>query len=184
DWSVGVNQFCEHTDSDGITHFLGASSNDGYIIEFSKNILGDRGVAFKTRYTGPQFPVSKDWSKFAKLKKFHIRLADPKGTVKVSFIGTGKNSTFSTIAHTEISTTNAATGLGFDPLGSVQLGASNGSPTTFAIGNTQRHMRLKARVRDVQLVVETTGLENGYTLMGYKIKGTILNVNDPSSEKI
>jgi len=184
DWSVGVNQFCEHTDSDGITHFLGASSNDGYIIEFSKNILGDRGVAFKTRYTGPQFPVSKDWSKFAKLKKFHIRLANPKGTVNVSLIGTGKISTFSTVASASISTSSASTGLGFDPLGSVQLGASNGKPTTFAIGNTQRHMRLKARVRDIQLVVETTGLENGYTLMGYKIKGTILNVNDPSSEKI
>jgi len=184
DWSVGVNQFCEHTDSNGVTHFLGASSSDGYVIEFSQNILGDRGVAFKTRYTGPQFPVSKDWSKFAKLKKFHIRLADPKGTVSVSLIGTGKSSTFSTIASAAITTTSAATGLGFDPLGSVVLGTSAGSPTTFAIGNTQRHMRLKSRVRDVQLVAETTTLENGYTLMGYKIKGTILNVNDPSGEKI
>ncbi len=184
DWSVGVNQFGEHTDSDGVSHFLGASSTDGYIIEFSENILGDRGVAFKTRYTGPQFPVSKDWSKFAKLKKFHIRLADPKGTVSVSLIGTGKSSSFSTIAAASITSTSAATGLGFDPLGSVKLGLSEGSPTTFAIGNTQRHLRLKSRVRDVQLVVETTGLENGYTLMGYKIKGTILNVNEPSSEKI
>jgi len=184
DWSVGVNQFGEHTDSSGVTHFLGASSSDGYIIEFSKNIIGDRGVAFETRYVGPQFPVSGDWSKFAKLKKFYIKLANPRGTVQVSLVGTGKSSTFSTIASAIITSTSAATGLGFDPLGSVLLGTSNGTPTTFAIENTQRHMRLKARVRDIQVRVTTTTLENDYTLMGYKIKGNILTVSDPSSEKI
>lgn len=184
DWSIGVNQFGEHTDSDGVSHFLGASSTDGYIIEFSENFLGDRGIAFETRYVGPQFPVSKDWSFFAKLKKFHIRLADPKGSVQVSLVGTGKTSTFSTLATATISSTSAATGLGFDPLGAVLLGASSGVPATFAIGNTQRHMRLKNRVRDVQLRIQTTTLENRYTLMGYKIQGNILNVKSPSSEKI
>lgn len=183
DWSVGVNQFGEFTDSDGKTHFLGASSTDGYIIEFSENILGDRGVAFRTRYVGPQFPVSKDWTFFAKLKKFHIRISEPKGAIQVSLIGTGKTATFSTIATATITSTSAATGLGFDPLGSVPLGASIGSPSTYAIGNTQRHMRLKNRVRDIQLIVQTDTLENGYTLMGYKIQGNILNVTEPSSEK-
>lgn len=184
DWSVGFNQFGEFTDSNGTTHFLGASSTDGYLVEISPTILGDRGVAFKTRYVGPQFPVSKDWSKFAKLKKFLIRLADPKGAITVSLIGTGKSSSFSTVASATITSASAATGLGFDPLGSVRLGLTAGSPTTFAIGNTQRHMRLKARVRDIQLHLETTGLENGYTLMGYKVKGNVLNITDPSGEKI
>ena len=184
DWSIGVNQFGEHTDSGGVTHFLGASSSDGHIIEFSQQTLGDRGVAFETRYVGPQFPVSKDWALFAKLKKFHIRLADPKGAVQISLLGTGKSSTFSTLATATITTTSASTGLGFDPLGSVKLGLSNGSPTTFAIGNTQRHMRLKQRVRDVQLRIQTNTLENGYSLMGYKIQGNILSISDPSGEKL
>jgi len=184
DWGIGVNQFGEFTDSNGVTHFLGASSTDGYIIEFSENILGDRGVAFTTRYVGPRFPAHKDWTKFAKLKKFHIRLMDIKGSVQISLLGTGKSSTFSTIATATITTDSAATGLGFDPLGSIPLGTSGGSPTTFAIGNTQRHMRLKDRVRDVQLQVVTTTLENGYSLVGYKIKGNILNISEPSSEKI
>lgn len=184
DWSVGVNQFGEFTDSNGITHFLGASSTDGYLVEFASTTLGDRGAAFTTRYVGPQFPVNADWSKFAKLKKFLIRLADPKGTINISLLGTGKSSQFSTVASASITAASAATGLGFDPLGSVKLGLSVGIPVTFAIGNTQRHLRLKNRVRDVQVMVVTTGLENGYTLMGYKIKGHVLNLSDPSSEKI
>ena len=184
DWSVGVSQFGEFTDSNGVTHFLGASSTDGYIIEFAPTTLGDRGVAFNTRYIGPQFPVNEDWSKFAKLKKFLIRLADPKGAVNVSLLGTGKSAQFLTVAAASITASSAATGLGFDPLGSIRLGLSAGTATTFAIGNTQRHMRLKNRVRDVQVMITTTTLENGYTLMGYKIKGHVLNLSEPSSEKI
>jgi hypothetical protein len=184
DWSVGVNQFGEFTDSNGVSHFLGASSTDGYLIEFASTTLGDRNVPFATRYVGPQFPVNEDWSKFAKLKKFIIRVADPKGSINISLLGTGKSSLFSTIASASITTASAATGLGFDPLGSVKLGLTAGIPVTFAISNTQKHMRLKNRVRDIQVKIETTTLENGYTLMGYKIKGHVLNLSDPSSEKI
>ena len=184
DWSVGVTQFGQFTDENGVTHFLGSSSTDGYLIEFSKNFLGDRGVAFTTRYVGPQFPVDKDWTKFAKLSKLHVRIANPKGAISVSVLGTGKTATFSTVASATVPTASAATGLGFDPLGSVQLGASNGSPTTFAIDNTQRHLSLKSRVRDVQVRIETTSLENGYTLLGYKIKGKILNLSEPSTESL
>jgi hypothetical protein len=120
---------------------------------------------------------------FAKLTKFYIRIADPKGAIQISLLGTGKSSSFVTIATTTITATSSATGLGFDPLGSVPLGESAGSPTTFAIGNTQRYMRLKQRVRDVQVVVTTTTLENDYLLMGYKIQGNILNISTPVAKK-
>ena len=44
DWSIGVSQFGEYTDSSRVTHFLGI--NGTKLVEFSENYQGDQGSAF------------------------------------------------------------------------------------------------------------------------------------------
>lgn len=184
DWSIGVTQFGEFTDEYGVTHFLGGSTYDGYMIEFSENILGDRGVAFRTRYRGPRFSMSRDWSKFARLRIAKFRFEEPKGAVNISLIGTGRRKSFSTIATGVLTTSQSLTGLGFDLIGKVILGDTKGIPKTFSSKNTQRNIRLRYRVRDIQVQIETTGLENGYKLHSYRIEGHVLNIKDTSDERL
>lgn len=184
DWSVGVTQFGEYTDNNGVTHFLGGSTSDGYLIEFNENTLGDRGVPFTTRYRGPRFSMGDDWSKFARLRMAKFRFEEPKGAIAISLIGTGRRGSFSTIASGTVTTSQAKTGLGFDLMGTILLGSSSGVPTTFSSVNTQRNIRLRSRVRDVQVQIQTTGLENGYKLHSYRIEGNLLNIKDPSDERL
>jgi len=184
DWSVGVTQFGEFTDADGVTHFIGGSTEDGHIVEFSENILGDRGTAFTTRYRGPRFSMGTDWSKFARLRITKFRFEEPKGAVSISLLGTGRRESFGTIATGVMSTSQALTGLGFDLLGDTLMGDTEGSPTTFSSRNTQRNIRLRDRVRDIQVEIETKGLENGYKLHSYRVEGNLLNIKDPSNERL
>jgi hypothetical protein len=148
--------------------------------------LGDRGVPFHTRYRGPRFSMGNDWSKFSKLRKVKFKFEEPKGNIQLTILGTNRKSLFGTLAAKTLS--NAASssnsGLGFDPLGSVQLGDTAGTASNFSSKNTQCNIKLKDRVRDVQVQVETRGLENEYKMHGYYIEGFLLSTKDPASERL
>lgn len=184
DWSVGVTQFGEYTDSSGITHFLGGSPTDGYLVEFGEGTLGDRGVAFSTKYRGPRFSMGTNWSKFAKLRKFNIRMIEPKGLINLSILGTGKRAGFSSLKTASITTTSALTGMGLDKMGTIKLGDTSGTPETFASKNAQRNLRLNNKVRDVQLEVATSGINASYKLQGYRVEATVSAQKDPSTERL
>lgn len=184
DWSVGVTQFGEFTDSSGITHFLGGSTSDGYLIEFSPNVIGDRNAAFTTRYTSPRFALAKDWSKFAKLKIAKFRFEEPKGAISISILGTGREGSFSSVSTATLTTSQANTGMGFDLMGTILLGDTEGLPMTFSSKNTQRNIKLRNKVRDVQVQITTSAMENGYKLHSFMIEGNMLSLKDPSSERL
>lgn len=182
DWSIGVSQFGEFTDPDGITHFLGAQAN--MLIEFSSNYQGDQGVAFTWRYVSPRIPIDKDWTKFAKIKRVFIRLRNSTGAIDFSIYGTGKNRQFSTLKSQTITQGNSDTGMGWDPIGTVQIGSTDGVPTVFAQESLIKYLNINKLVREIQFDVSGDELNSRAALTGLLAAGFALATSPPSDWKV
>ena len=184
DWTTGVSQFGEHTDSDGITHFLGGMTTDGYLVKFSENYQGDLGTAFATKYLSGRIPVAKDWTQYAKINRVFFKLGAPEGTTTVEVLGEGRAAGFSSQGSGTITPVYSMAGLGYDKMGTVQLGDTAGTPSRFQQSSVQRHLSLNQRLRDVQIQVSTSSLSGKFTLLGWRIEGTPTAIRPSSEEKL
>ncbi len=184
DWTVGFSQLGEYTDSDGVTHFVGGMSTDGYILKISESYRGDCDVAFTTSYLSPHIPVSKDWTKFAKIQRAFINLGESTGAVSFAVMGMTKKGSFTTLASHTISPGVSSAGLGWDRMGDVQLGDSGGYPTTYAEASTIRYMKVNKLLREVQFQLTTNTMDSSYKLLGLRAEGFPVETGFPSAYKL
>lgn len=184
DWSIGVEQFGEYTDSSGNTHFLASETGSSRLIEFSSSFKGDKGSAFQTSYVSPLIPVGKNWDNFAKVKKAYVRLGNPVGTINFTISGTQKKSGYSGLATKTITANFSLTGMGWDQMGAVQMGDTLGVPTAFAQASDIRYTKVNKKVRDIQFRVSSNNLETQYTLLGLMAEGNIIESAPPSEWKL
>lgn len=182
DWSIGVSQFGEYTDTTGVTHLLGINSNK--LIEFSPNYQGDSGTAFTWKYVSPRIPMSKDWTQFAKIKRVYVRLRNTQGTVIFSVTGTKKSGSFTGLGSAEITAGSSDTGMGWDQIGAVQIGNTLGAPTTFADENMIKYMTINKLIRDIQYTVQGSGLSDRTVLTGLMFEGFVIPTSKPSDWKL
>lgn len=178
DWTIGVSQFGEFTDSSGVTHFIGI--NDTKLIEFSENYAGDQNVAFTWRYVSPRFPVSKKWYEFAFIEKAYIRLRNATGAPVVSVTGTTRGGSAPTVGTSTVEIGNSDTGMGWDLMGSVLMGSTSGIPTLFAQESLLRYLAIDDLVRDVQWTVTGSAMADSAVLTGIMAKGRIIEGDDDS----
>ena len=177
DWTIGARQLGEYTDSSDNTHFLGAMADDGYLIKFDEDYKSDLGVAFVTSYRSPRFSISNDWNNYAWLSKVYLKFGEPFGTINFELLGTEKDGTFKSQLSGQFSpgVTNASNaGFGWDQLGSIQLGDSEGTPTTYAAEDLIRYISINKRLGDVQFYIKTTTTSSKYTLLGIRTEGKVL----------
>jgi len=185
DWTIGFKQFLQYTDSDGNTHLLGVPESGTKLVELSADIQGDQGVAFRTSYLSGRIPInSRDWTKFAKIKKAFIKLGRPRGAINFSVLGTEKRRGYAQLASKTITSLFSLTGMGWDLMGSVQMGDTLGVPTAFAQATDIRFMKVNKRIRDIQFKVSSESTEADYTLLGLLAKGFELEISPPSSWKL
>jgi len=184
DWSVGATKLGEYTDTSDVTHFLGGMSTDGYLIEIGENYQGDLGVAFSTSYLSPRFSISKDWRGFGWMDKSYVRLGDTNGAINIEILGTAKEKSFSSVVTGTVVPGTSTSGLGWDKLGSYQLGDSAGTPSTYASGSLLRYLSVNKRLRDVQFHITTNTLAAQYSLLGYQIEGKLIPTTLPLSYKV
>ncbi|GAH03645.1 unnamed protein product, partial [marine sediment metagenome] len=144
DWTIGAKQFLEYTDTSGDTHFLYVHATDNKLIEISENIQGDLGEAFNTSYVSGRIPLSKLWKDFIKVNKAYIKLGSPTGTIDFEVSGTQTTAPFKSLKSVSI-TSQALTnsGLGWDGLGSIQLGDSAGIPSNFSDSSDPRFVKVR-----------------------------------------
>lgn len=182
-WTIGVSQFLIYTDTSDEPHLLGVLGNK--LVEFSANVSGDSGVAFTQRYVSPRFTVGgDDFTQWAKFKNLYVRFRNSAGNINVTVAGTGKGKPFSNIATATVTPEGSDTGLEWDAWDDLIYDDSSGTPTTFASESLIRKLPLKKRVRDVQVIVESTGLDDVWTLVGYIFRGTPVVTSDPKDWKL
>lgn len=166
-WTIGVSQLGEFTDSSGATHLLGIASTK--LIEFSDSFNSDSGTAFTWRYKSPRLPVVKDWKKFGKVLRAYIRLRNASGNISVTLSGIGKTSQLSSIASATIAPGTSSSGIGWDILASVQLGDTSGTPRFFASESLIKYLRLASTsnvLRDIQWEVSGDSVGDTCVIIG------------------
>lgn len=179
DWTVGVSQFGEFTDSAGITHFIGINGNK--LIEFSENYPGDQGVAFTWRYISPRFGVSKDWTDYAFFEKAYTRMRNAEGTPTFSILGTTVGGVATTLGTATITNGASDTGMGWDLMGDFQLGDTSGIPTLFAQESLIRFLPIDMLIRDIQWDISGDSLNDSGVITGIMAKGRVVETSDDTS---
>lgn len=182
EWSIGVSQFLEFTDSGGATHLLGIAATK--LIEFSENFQGDDGVAFSWQYMSPRFPVSNDWSLFANIKKMLVRFRGVSGPVSFTVYGTTKSGTYSAVAADAIDIVAAGSGVGWDLVAECLVGDTTGTPATFTEDSSIRYINVNQLLRDVQFRVSGDEIQARMVLLGFRIEGRIDKTGRPLSWKL
>jgi len=173
DWSVGFRQLGEYTDSNDVTHFIGGMSTDGYLVEIGENYKSDLGTAFSTSYLSPRFSMTKTWRDFAWMDKAFFRMGGAEGAINVEVLGTKSGGSFSSQVSGTIVPGLSNAGLGWDQLGSIQLGDSEGTPTTFSAGSLLRYLSIDKRLRDIQFKITTSAAASTYMLLGIEAEGRL-----------
>lgn len=184
DWSIGAKQFMEYTDSNNETHFLYVPVGGTRMIELSSNIQGDLGSAFATTYTSGRWPLRKLWKDFLKLKKVFFKFGSPRGAITFTVLGSSKSSGFTTVGSETISPQYSLTGMGFDLMGDVQMGDTDGVPTTFSDSSDPRYIKINKKLRDIQMKITTNSLDADYTLQSFILEGNELKTRPPSGWKV
>jgi hypothetical protein len=182
DWSIGVSQFGEYTDSDGSTHLLGISATN--LIEFSDNFQGDSGEAFTWRYVSPRFSVDKNWMDFARIKHAYVRLRNAKGAISFSFSGTGKTKSFRALKSGTITSQASQTGIGWDMVGTVLMGTTSGTALTFQEESLIKFLRVNKMLRDFQWTIEGDALGDQATIIGLAADGYFVKTGKPPSWRL
>lgn len=179
DWTVGVSQFGEFTEADGTTKLIGIQG--AKLIEFSENYEDDLGTAFEWKYISPRFSVSKDWSQFAFIEKAYVRMRATRGTPSFSFNGTNMEGNSPTLGSDTIEQGVSDTGMGWDLMGSQQMGATSGAPTFFAQENLTRYLPIDRLLRDVQWQISGSGTTDTAVITGIMAEGYIVETDAPSA---
>lgn len=184
EWTIGAKQFLEYTDTSGDTHFLYVPVSGTRLIELGENIQGDLGVAFSTDYTSGRYSLEKLWKDFVKVNKVYIKLGSPRGSINFEVSGSQKTQGFRAIASKTITPQYSLSGLGYDLLGSVQLGDSAGSADLFSDKSDIRYVKIRKKVRDIQLRVTSSTIDTSFILQGFIVEGTRTLTQSPRSWKV
>ena len=179
DWTIGVSQFGEFTDSSGNTHFLGICGKS--LIEFSENFESDSGTAFTWRYISPRIPVSKDWTQFAFISLAYVKTRAARGTPQFIFTGTTASGASPVLATGSIEQGSSDTGIGWDQLGVVQVGSTLGAPTLFAQESLIKYLVIDEVLRDIQWEISGDAVSDKATITGLMAEGRIMETDSPES---
>ena len=184
DWSIGAKHFLEYTDASKKTHFLYVPISGSRLIEINENVQGDLGSAFSTEYKSGRLPLNKLWKDFLKVDKVYLKLGNPRGAINFEVSGTEKNDPFTSLKTATITSQSSNTGMGYDLMGNVQMGDTDGTPSTFSDSSDPHYVKVRKKLRDIQLRLTTSGFDSDYILQSIIIEGNKVGTNAPSSWKI
>lgn len=184
EWTLGAKQFFEYTDSTGATHFMYVPLTGNKLIEMSEYIAGDLGEPFATDYTSGRIPLNKLWKDFTKVTKVFVKLGSAKGAINFEVSGSQKNKPFQSLATETIVPESSNTGMGFDLMGSVMMGDTEGTPTTYSDSSSPYFVKVKKPMRDIQLRITSNSYGADYILQGFIIEGVSTNTSPPSAWKL
>jgi hypothetical protein len=183
EWSIGVKQFFEYTDSNGVIRLLGIPVTGTKLIQFSSSILGDSGSAFSTSLESGLIHWSDDHSTWAKIKKIYVEVADPRGSISFSVSGTQKSKGFSSLGNISITDSVSNSGFSTDKFSEFKFSESNSAPTSYTQNSVKKYVRINKLLNNMKWQFTSSTINTRFTPMQIIIKGTILPTSDPSSFK-
>jgi hypothetical protein len=183
EWTIGAKEFIEYTDSSGVSHLLYIPTTGTQLIEINDSFQGDLGVAFSTDYTSGRYQLDKLWKEFARVDKVFFKLGSPRGVISVEVSGSEKKGGFRGLKSATITPEYSLSGLGYDVMGTVELGATAGVTSLFSDSADLRYVAVRKKLRDIQFRITTSNIDANYTLLGIIMEGRPLKVAPPRTWK-
>lgn len=182
-WDVGVRQFFEYTDSNGIIRLLGVPVSGTKLIEFSSTVFGDSGEAFPTNLESGMIHWDKNHATWARISKVYCEIADPRGNINFSVSGTRKGKSFATLGSISITNSVSDSGLSTDLLSDFLLSDSNQTPTSFTQASVKKYIRINKLLNNLKWQFTSSAINTQYTPMQIIIKGVLFETSDPAEFK-
>lgn len=179
-WTIGVKQFFEYTDSNGIIHLLAVPVSGDKIIEFTQNVSGDSGEAFTTNLESGLIHFDENHATFAYIQKVYVEVADPRGTVDFTISGTRKGRSFRSLGNIEITSETSGSGLSTDLLSDFLLSDSNNLPVTFSQSSVKKYIKVNKLLNNLKYQFSSSEINTEFTPMQIIIKGVLIPTSDPS----
>lgn len=183
EWSIGVKQFFEYTDSAGAIRLLAIPVSGTKLIQFDNNAMGDSGVVAATSLESGLIHWDDDHTSWAKIKKVYIEVADPRGTMSFRVSGTQKGKSFSGLGSLEISDTVSSAGFSTDLFSNFLFSESENVPTSFSQASVKKYLRINKLLNNLKWQTASSSINTKYTVMQIVIKGVLLPTSDPSTWK-
>lgn len=195
-WDNGAKQFLDYTDTSGNTHFLYIPTSGTKLVELSPNYLNDFGTAFNQSYVSPLLPISKNKTDILILKDAIVELGQPKGAIKFSILGIGKDNSFTTIATKTVSDFSSNIGVGSDLPGEFHATATQSNshyvtdewvvyftevPSSYTQSITKKAIKKRARLYALQFKVHSTTADTSYSILSLQARGSIIPRRIPSN---
>lgn len=182
-WDIGVKQFFEYTDSDGVIRLLAIPVSGSKLIEFNENTFGDSGEAFFTNLLSGLIHWDKNHATWAKIKRVYCEVSNPRGSITFSVSGTQKNKPFRSIGSITITDTLSSSGVSTDLLSDFLLSDSNNTPETFTQSSVKKYIKVNKLLNNLRWQFSSEAINAEYTPLQIIIKGTLIPTSDPSSYK-
>lgn len=183
DWTIGVSQFGEYTDVNGITRLLGIKGNQ--LIEFNESYKTDSGTSFYWKYVSPRFAISNEWDSFGKIKRAFVKLRNATGSINVTVDGTPRDDITQNVgAETIVINALSTAGIGWDKVGTVKVGDTAGSPSNLTVESIIRYVEIRELIRDMQWTITGSGASDSCGILGIKATGNLVKVANPESWRL
>ncbi|GAC1499148.1 MAG: hypothetical protein NVS1B10_01620 [Candidatus Saccharimonadales bacterium] len=182
-WTIGVKQFAEYTDANGVVHLLAVPTTGTSIIEFSTSFGSDTGIAFGADLESGLITWNNDHTQWARVDKVYVEIGRPNGNITFSVSGTQKNKALAQIGTATITSATSSSGIGADIVGAFVVGSSNTAPLSYSQSSVKKRILVRKRLNNIKWSITSSGSGASFTLLEVIIKGKILPTSDPGSWK-
>lgn len=181
-FTIGFKKFFEHTDADGVTHFLAIPTSGTKLIEISEDLTADQGAAYSTSLLSGLYPVSKNRLEWARIVDVVFELLDPRGIITIQVLGNEKRRGFTSLATITINPNNVSTsGIGSEAFGALRFDDPAEGPAAISRSSIRKRVRVNKLMNNWQYRITTIDKNSTYTLLSVQPRGFIVPTRDPSS---
>lgn len=179
-WSIGVKQFFEYTDSSGVIRLMAVPNDGTKLIYFTTGVSGDNSEAYSTSLESGLTHWDKNHVTWAYIQKVYVEIADPSGTVEFNVSGTQKGRSFRSLRSISITDSTSNSGMGSDLWGDVLYGDTGEAPATFSQSSVKKYVRINKLLNNLKWQFTSSTIDSRYTVMQVIIKGVMLPTSDPA----
>lgn len=165
-WTIGFQQFFEHTDSGDKTWLMGVMSDTNQLVRISENVGTDLGQAFPTKWLSPIIHADpKDHTRFGTYLYGFVELGRPKGVINFEVIGTEKDRPFSSLGSRTITDTVSTIDFCNASWGDYEWGSDDDVPTTFSSATVKKAVKIRKKLNNIQFQVSSETANTSYTIL-------------------
>ena len=183
-WTFDGNVHEVYYDSSDIARLLVGEDDSANVIEVSTSYPGDKGAAMTTILRSKREDF-KAWTEFKTVESIFTKWRNVLGSVTVNIRLEQRTGNTITAKSFSVTSGSGNSGWGADMWGNTQWGNSEAAGSSIDLSEIVKEAYLQKAARNMQLIVQTTALNDNYELLGVLGEGHAIGTSfQPSSWKV